>query len=156
MGAWGIGSFDNDNACDWLLDLIEGEDLAPLRAAIAQVLADDDYLDSDVAVEALAAIEVLAATLGRPTAAITDEDDLQAWLARLQPPADTALVREALRAIDRILAPESELRELWEETDDYDDWRAVELGVARVRIGNIDAIRSVAAGTAITLSPTAV
>jgi acetylglutamate kinase len=34
--------------------------------------------------------------------------------------------------------------------------RAVELGVARVRIGNIEAIRSPAAGTAITLSPTAV
>ena len=34
--------------------------------------------------------------------------------------------------------------------------RAVELGVARVRIGNIDAIQSVTAGTAITLSPTAV
>ena len=34
--------------------------------------------------------------------------------------------------------------------------RAVERGVARVRIGNIDAIRSVTAGTAITLSPTAV
>jgi acetylglutamate kinase len=34
--------------------------------------------------------------------------------------------------------------------------RAVELGVARVRIGNIEAIRSVTAGTAITLSPMAV
>jgi acetylglutamate kinase len=34
--------------------------------------------------------------------------------------------------------------------------RAVELGVARVRIGNIDAIRSVTSGTVITLSPTAV
>lgn len=34
--------------------------------------------------------------------------------------------------------------------------RAVELGVARVRIGNIEAIRSATAGTAITLSPTAV
>ena len=34
--------------------------------------------------------------------------------------------------------------------------RAVELGVARVRIGNIEAIQSMTAGTAITLSPTAV
>jgi acetylglutamate kinase len=34
--------------------------------------------------------------------------------------------------------------------------RAVELGVARVRIGNIETIRSATAGTAITLSPTAV
>ena len=34
--------------------------------------------------------------------------------------------------------------------------RAVELGVGRVRIGNIDAIQSVTAGTTITLSPTAV
>jgi len=34
--------------------------------------------------------------------------------------------------------------------------RAVELGVARVRIGNIDTIEGATAGTAITLSPTAV
>ncbi len=34
--------------------------------------------------------------------------------------------------------------------------RALQLGVARVRIGNIEAIRSATAGTAITLSPTAV
>ncbi len=34
--------------------------------------------------------------------------------------------------------------------------RAVELGVSRVRIGNIDAIESAAAGTAITFSPTTV
>jgi acetylglutamate kinase len=34
--------------------------------------------------------------------------------------------------------------------------RAVELGVARVRIGDIDAIQSMKAGTAVTLSPTAV
>jgi len=34
--------------------------------------------------------------------------------------------------------------------------RGVELGVARVRIGNIEAIRSATAGTAITLSPMAV
>lgn len=130
MGAWGIGSFDNDHASDWLLDLIEGEDLAPMRAAIAQVLAEDDYLDSDLAVEALAAIEVLAATLGRPTAAIQDETEFQAWLAELQLQGDPSLVPEALRALERILAPESELRELWEETEDYEDWCA---DVARLR-----------------------
>lgn len=130
MGAWGIGSFDNDHASDWLLDLIEGEDLAPMRAAIAQVLAEDDYLDSDLAVEALAAIEVLAATLGRPTAAIQDEAEFQAWLAELQLQGDPSLVPEALRALERILAPDSELRELWEETEDYEDWCA---DVARLR-----------------------
>lgn len=130
MGAWGIGSFDNDHACDWLLDLIEGDDLAPMRAAIAQVLAEDDYLDSDLAVEALAAIEVLAATLGRPTVAIGEEEEFQAWLTRLQLQGDPSLVPGALRAIERILAPESELRELWEETEDYADWCA---DVARLR-----------------------
>ena len=34
--------------------------------------------------------------------------------------------------------------------------RAVEFGIARVRIGNIDAIQTTKAGTAVTLSPTAV
>ena len=130
MGAWGIGSFDNDHASDWLLDLLEGDDLAPMRAAIAQVLAEDDYLDSDLAVEGLAAIEVLAATLGRPTVAAQEEEEFREWLARLQLQGDASLVPDALRAIERILAPESELRELWEETEDYADWCA---DVARLR-----------------------
>ncbi len=34
------------------------------------------------------------------------------------------LVSDSLRAIERILGPESELTELWEETDEFGAWQA--------------------------------
>lgn len=47
-----------------------------------------------------------------------------AWVARVNPAPEASLVSDAVRAIDRILAPESELRELWEDTEDFNEWQA--------------------------------
>ena len=124
MGCWAIGSFGNDDAADWLSGLTEQDDLALVRETISQLLTADGYLDAPYATEALAAIEVVAAALGRPTAAAQAEEDLMAWVARVNPAPEASLVSDAVRAIDRILAPESELRELWEDTEDFNEWQA--------------------------------
>jgi len=59
MGPWDVGPFDNDTAADWCGGL---HDSAPVqrptvvRRALTAVLdSGDDYLDSDRAVEAIAA-----------------------------------------------------------------------------------------------------
>lgn len=38
MGAWGNGSFDNDDAADFLADVADGSDLALVRKIFATVL----------------------------------------------------------------------------------------------------------------------
>ncbi|MGO1001715.1 DUF4259 domain-containing protein [Lysobacter sp. CA196] len=124
MGAWGITTFDNDDAADWLADLSDHQSLALVRETIAAALDAEDYLEAPEAATALAACELIAAAIGRPSATARKQETLTHWIAHRKPSPDAALIADALRAIDRVLGPESELRELWEETEDYAAWQA--------------------------------
>ena len=118
MGAWGELAFDNDSANDWVYDLEEANDLAPVVAALTQVESvGSGYLEVDAASAALAACEVLARLQGRPgyTNAYTEKVDR--WVAAHPQAVPPALINRGSSAIDRILGQNSELRELWEESD---------------------------------------
>jgi len=82
-----------------------------------------DYLDQDIACNALGACEVLARLLGHPgyTNAYTEKVDQ--WVAAHKLKPSPALLTRAHAAIDRILDENSELRELWDEGDEGDAWR---------------------------------
>lgn len=125
MGAWGHLPFDNDTTNDWAYGLDEVDDLSLVEAAFDELEeAGDDYLDQDVANNALGACEVLARLLGRPGYANAYTEKVDQWVAahKIKPPP--ALLERAAAAIDRILGSDSELRELWEESDEADAWRA--------------------------------
>ncbi|MCF7221577.1 DUF4259 domain-containing protein [Marilutibacter chinensis] len=124
MGAWGTGSFDDDDAADFLSDVMAGADLGPVREVLAAALDAGEYLEAPDASQAIAAAEIVMAALGRPTDAAQQEDELMEWIARVKPSADAALASQAVKALDRILAPNSELRELWEETEEFAEWQA--------------------------------
>ena len=120
MGTWGVLAFDNDSANDWAYRLDEINDLSLVESALDEVVArGEDDLDSDFAVEALAACELLARLRGNPgyTNAFTEKVDR--WAAahkdRLIPSA--SLLERASAAIDRIIGDDSELREMWEDVD---------------------------------------
>lgn len=125
MGAWSHDAFGNDTACDWAQGLEAVDDLSLVAAAVAAALASSpDGLDADTACEALAAAEVVARLRGHAgfTNAYTEAVDDWAARTRLVPP--DALVQQSLAALEAIGAPSSELRELWEESEDAADWRA--------------------------------
>ncbi|MEU9108103.1 DUF4259 domain-containing protein [Streptomyces xanthophaeus] len=120
MGTWDVGPFDNDTAADFgaSLDEAAAADRPGLvRAALVRVLNADDPLDQHLAVEAVAAVALVAAQCpgGRPITSAHGPD--------LPVPALPADLRDmAVRALDRVEAGSSELRELWAETDKYLDW----------------------------------
>lgn len=123
MGAWGHRAFDNDTANDWAYNLEAVEDLSLVEAAFTELEeVGTNYLDQDIACNALAACEVLARCLGHPgyTDAYTEKVD--AWVAAHKLTPSPSLLARAAKAIDRVLGQESELRELWEDAGD-DDWR---------------------------------
>jgi hypothetical protein len=124
MGAWGHLPFDNDTTNDWAYGLEDVDDLSLVEGAFDELEAvGTDYLDQDVACNALGACEVLARLLGRPgyTNAFTEKVDQWVTAHKLKP--SPALLKRASAAIDRILADDSELRELWEESEEGDAWR---------------------------------
>ena len=130
MGAWGFGSFENDDACDFLADATESGDLSLIRDVLDNVLTSTEYVEAPDASQAIAAAEIVAAALGRPTLAAQREEELSSWIARIRPTIDTELAGQARDALTRILAPNSELRELWEEAEEFSEWQSAvsELG----------------------------
>jgi hypothetical protein len=124
MGTWALHSFANDDAGDLIGDLVEGTDLSPVQEAIERVESTAGYLEAPEAQRGIAACEVVALVLGHASAASQSEEELTAWVARVKPSMDAAVVSRAVQLVDRVLAPDSELRELWEESDEFNDWQA--------------------------------
>ena len=125
MGTWGIGSFENDDAADFMIDVLDSGDLSLIREVLDNVLTSTEYVEAPDATLAIVAAEIVAAARGRPTLAAQQEEGVADWLARVRPAIDIDLVRQARDALARIVADNSELRELWEETDEAPAWRAV-------------------------------
>ena len=103
MGAWDATSFGNDTACDWLQELEGSDDLSAVEAAFQAVLdTGDEYLDSDEAVQGIAAAETVAWLRGHPTAVTPYTEPLARWVAAhpIQPSA--TLTQKALSVLDRV------------------------------------------------------
>jgi hypothetical protein len=120
MGTWAAGPFDNDMAADWCGDLDEAaapEREGLVREALEAAVDEDEYLDSSVACEAVAAAAVVASQ--RPGGAKLVQSsyapDFLEQGESLPLPAD--LIGLARRALERVLGADSEWRELWDEGD---------------------------------------
>lgn len=125
MGAWGVLAFDNDTANDWAYGLEGVDDLSVVESALGAVMAtQDEYLDSDIACEGLAACEVLARLRGQPGYTNAYTEDVDRWVAAHPLVPSSGQMVRASAVIDRILGDKSELRDLWDEGDDGDEWRA--------------------------------
>ncbi len=125
MGTWDVGSFDNDDAADWAFELEECGDLSVIENAIASALdAGEDYLEAPAATVAIAAVETLARLQGFWGERSAYTEAVDAWVERVKLPVPPALAAQAVQALDRILGEQSELRELWEESEEFDAWKA--------------------------------
>ncbi|MTV38396.1 DUF4259 domain-containing protein [Duganella radicis] len=127
MGTWAVDAFGNDYAQDWAEDLHETGNLDAVEDTLNTVLDSGAELEAPFAAEALVAAEVLARLQGKGGARTEDSAAVDEWVdARkakpVKPRAD--LAEKAARAIERVLAPDSELRQLWEDSEHYADWRA--------------------------------
>jgi hypothetical protein len=120
MGAWGAGSFENDDALDWASELAGSSGVAAVEDALDLSATSAEYLEAPECSIGLAAAETVAAMNGKPAADLPDE---VAAFARAAGRPTGSLVDAASSAVARVLE-KSELRELWEESESYDDWRA--------------------------------
>lgn len=119
MGAWDGSVFGNDTAADWASDLVDAGSVESVVDLLSQVAAtpEDDILDADLACEALAAAEVVAAAAGSPVEVDGYNADALTW-GEKHPELDTKENRVlAILAAERVRAPGSELLELWRVTD---------------------------------------
>jgi len=119
MGTWGINTFDNDDAADWLYDLEESEDLSLIEDTLEK--SKTDYLEAPEGCEILAASEIFLALLGNKRKNLPEI--AKEWLSNNKKLDPTKLKKKAIKAIDKVLSEDSELNELWQDSDKYKAWR---------------------------------
>lgn len=123
MGTWSHESFGNDTANDWAYELEDATDFSVIEAALQVALDEgDEYLDADLAMEAIAAIEVIAKRLGKGTQSDVYTEKVDQWLETISEQPNDGLLSLAKRVLERIVADDSELKELWLESDEYELW----------------------------------
>jgi len=119
-GAWGAGSFENDDALDWVSELIDEADTGLVYITLEEARSQP-YLEAPTASSAVAAAEAVAAMLGHPSPALPP--DLETWLQRhKQRPTATqlALARDVMKRVLDVKV--SELAQLWAK-EDATKWR---------------------------------
>jgi len=119
MGAWGAGSFENDDAADWVSALEEADGSKFLAKTLKRAVGDGE-LDAETAACAVAAAEVVAGLKQAPRASLPVE--VEDWIAAHVGRHEKDLSSLALEALDRV-RHDSELQDLWEEQGPQ-DWSA--------------------------------
>lgn len=125
MGTWGHRNFENDTALDFVNE-VEDEGFDRIQHAIKLVAEhpEEEHLDADESVAALAAIEFIAAAKGNQSEDFPEsaEDWLQKAGNGPLLGQDTA---QLARVIERVRS-NSELRDLWQdEGGEPTEWLAV-------------------------------
>ncbi len=121
MGAWGINTFENDDASDWLGEFCDKPQEDLLFDAFAAVNdIGDEYLEAPESSAALAAAEVVAALRGKSSASLPDE--AQECLRNFKLKPTDELLAAAQKAVARVQT-DSELKELWDESEDAAQWQ---------------------------------
>jgi hypothetical protein len=136
MGSWGVASFENDAAGEWFLIVEEAPDPgAVMAAAIDDVLSAPEYLEVDLCCEGVAAAELCACCAGQPGGRLPDR--VQDWVDSNPHGPHGDEIAMAVQAISRV-REESELRELWDESEDCSRWLA-EVDDLLLRLGQSSA-----------------
>lgn len=112
MGAWGSGPFDNDDAADFVADLIGMAAAGRAQQLRAALTLPDGYLQVDDASMAVAAAALIAASNGMQVTGPAAAEEL------IQPgtvPVDEQIRALAGAVLSRVSGDESEWRDLWAE-----------------------------------------
>ncbi len=125
MGTWGPGIFDNDKAADWVFDVAKSTDMSLVESTIGKVLtAADEYLNASIAIEALAAIEVVARLKGKGGDKNAHTEPVDKWVDANKFDVSSSLLNSCKNAIDRIMGNNSELIDNWQnEKEYYEQWK---------------------------------
>jgi hypothetical protein len=121
MGAWDVGSFDNDDAEDWAAEFEEAPSMSSVIESLERAITSR-YVEAPEGSIAIAAAEVIAAVAGSASPSLPA--GIAAWAAK-QPRQDgldqLALARKAVARV--AMGKSSELRELWEDSTPA-EWQA--------------------------------
>jgi len=128
MGATGAKNFENDDAADWAYDLAESNGTSLLAEAFG-VVEKMEFADAPDCCIALAAAEVVAAAKGKPSSDLPDE--IRTWLEDQENSDGFKKLDKRAAKVAKKVQAKSELRDLWEESDDWHNWQMAVEGLLK-------------------------
>lgn len=116
MPGWGTGSFENEEAQNWLKQLrsLSLNDLQQIYSSVDPAA----YTEAPAASIVIAAAEVIAALKGAPPQPLPRE--IAEWVSKA-PTASSEVSELACQAVHRVRL-NSELKDLWLEADGLNEW----------------------------------
>jgi hypothetical protein len=134
MGAWDYGFFDNDTALDWVAELEDSDNpKAFFKRAFSSALKSS-YLDQDDAHAVTVSASYIDYILNGTN--YGEDNEIFVEFVNLHPKLKVDDLRgEAVKALQKVIGDQSELRELWAENkDDYPHWKStIEDLIARLK-----------------------
>jgi len=120
MPGWGTGSFENDDAQNFLgrLNSVEAGDLKQMLANAA----DQDYVDAPESGVVIAVAEVVATARGNPPQAVPSQ--VAEWVSKIEGAPSPEMSELARLAVYKVRT-NSELKDLWLEAEGLNEWSAV-------------------------------
>jgi hypothetical protein len=119
MPGWGTGSFENEEAQNFLgqLNSLGVDDLSPILARAA----DQDYVDAPESSVVIVIAEIVAAACGNPPEAMPSQ--IAEWMAKIEGSPSSKMSELARRAVEKVRI-NSELKDLWLEAEGLNEWSA--------------------------------
>lgn len=120
MGTWGLGTFEDDIACDWLEDLHDSDPIAFFTHCLD--LTGHDYLEFLACVGVVCTAEVVHGLILGPRPGLPAE--VGAWIEKHKGLDVIHLVPASIVGMQRVIGSQSQMHDLWE--DDalrFDAWK---------------------------------
>lgn len=120
MPGWGTGSFENEEAQNFLakLNSLGIDDLSPILARAA----DHNYADASQSTVAIVVAEIVATARGNPPHAVPNQ--ITEWIAKIEGSPSSQMSDLARRAVEKVRS-NSELKDLWLEAEGLNEWSVV-------------------------------
>ena len=124
MPGWGTGSFENEDAQNFL-GRLKSVRVGDLKQMLTHA-ANQDYLEAPQSGEVVAAAEVVAvlvATASGETSSPTTPPQIVDWIKTNDTDIPPDLIDLAHRAVEKVRT-NSELKDLWLEAEGLNEWSA--------------------------------
>ena len=124
MGTWSHEAFGNDTACDWAYELEESVGFSAIDEALNEIIdmANDEFIDADIGAVAHAAVDAFARSFGPKSDEEEYPEPVLKWLDHIKNKTNHELIPKALQTLEILTGENSELDELWQESEEYDAW----------------------------------
>jgi hypothetical protein len=120
MAGWGTGSFENEDAQNFLKRLSSLE-IDDLRKILARAADQDDYLEASESSGVVVAAEIVATAKGEPPETVPLQ--IVEWVSKIEGAPSAEMNELARRAVNKVRV-NSELKDLWLEAEGLNEWSA--------------------------------